>query len=59
MTTLEPARAAQDARRRTAAPKLILATTFMGIFLLNLNSMAVNVALPGIGRTFGGSTAGL
>ena len=59
MTTLEPARAAQDARPRTAAPKLILATTFMGIFLLNLNTMAINVALPGIGRTFGGSTAGL
>ncbi|MGW3813482.1 MFS transporter [Streptomyces sp. NPDC005046] len=59
MTTLEPARASQDARQRTAAPKLILATTFMGIFLLNLNTMAMNVALPGIGRTFGGSTAGL
>ncbi|MFG1867289.1 MFS transporter [Micromonospora arborensis] len=59
MTTLEPARASRDARQRTAAPKLILATTFMGIFLLNLNTMATNVALPGIGRTFGGSTAGL
>ncbi|MFG2723325.1 MFS transporter [Streptomyces sp. NPDC048416] len=59
MTTLEPARASQDARQRTAAPKLILATTFMGIFLLNLNTMAMNVALPGVGRTFGGSTAGL
>jgi len=31
----------------------------MGIFLLNLNTMAMNVALPGIGRTLGGSTAGL
>ena len=31
----------------------------MGIFLLNLNTMAMNVALPGIGRTFGGSIAGL
>ena len=59
MTTLEPARASQAARQRTAAPKLILAATFMGIFLLNLNTMALNVALPGIGRTFGGSTAGL
>lgn len=59
MTTLERARASQDARQRAAAPKLILATTFMGIFLLNLNTMAMNVALPGIGRTFGGSTAGL
>jgi MFS transporter, DHA2 family, methylenomycin A resistance protein len=31
----------------------------MGTFLLNLNTMSVNVALPGIGRAFGGSTAGL
>lgn len=31
----------------------------MGIFLLNLNSMAMNVALPGIGRALGGSTVGL
>ncbi|MGV9772834.1 MFS transporter [Streptosporangium sp. NPDC003464] len=59
MTPLAPVRASQDARRRTAAPKLILATTFMGIFLLNLDAMAMNVALPGIGRAFGGSTAGL
>ncbi|MCP2341437.1 MFS transporter [Actinomadura rupiterrae] len=59
MTTVEPARVAQDARHRTAGPKLILATTFMGIFLLNLSSMAMNVALPGIGRDLGGSTAGL
>ncbi|MGW0449858.1 MFS transporter [Streptosporangium sandarakinum] len=42
-----------------AAPKLILATTFMGIFLLNLDAMAMNVALPGIGRALGGGTAGL
>ncbi len=59
MTTLEPVRASQDAPRRTAAPKLILATAFMGIFLLNLDAMAMNVALPGIGRALGGSTAGL
>ncbi|MFF0248448.1 MFS transporter [Streptosporangium sandarakinum] len=59
MTPLAPARAAQGARRRTAAPKLILATTFMGIFLLNLDAMAMNVALPGIGRALGGGTAGL
>ncbi|MDL4776736.1 MFS transporter [Actinomadura xylanilytica] len=59
MTTPAPARASQDARQRTAAPKLILATTFMGIFLLNLDAMAVTVALPGIGRALGGGTAGL
>lgn len=51
MTTVEPARA--------AAPKLILAATFMGIFLLNLDAMAMTVALPGVGRDFGGGTAGL
>ncbi|MGW0058550.1 MFS transporter [Streptosporangium sandarakinum] len=59
MTPLAPARASQGARRRMAAPKLILATTFMGIFLLNLDAMAMNVALPGIGRALGGGTAGL
>ncbi|MET7334543.1 MFS transporter [Nonomuraea sp. NPDC005650] len=59
MTTPAPARAPQDARRRPATPKLILATTFMGIFLLNLDAMAMNVALPGIGRAFGAGTAGL
>lgn len=59
MTNVAPSRASQDARGRTAAPKLILTTTFMGIFLLNLDSMAMTVALPGIGRALGGSTAGL
>ncbi|TCC02823.1 MFS transporter [Kribbella soli] len=59
MTPLAPARVSQYARQRTAAPKLVLATTFMGIFLLNFNAMAMNVALPGIGRAFGGSMAGL
>ncbi|MGK5557296.1 MFS transporter [Actinomadura kijaniata] len=59
MSTLAPGRASRDARRRTAAPKLVLATAFLGIFLLNLDAMAVNVALPAIGRAFGGGTAGL
>ena len=59
MSTVAPVRASQDARQRAAAPKLILVATFMGIFLLNLNAMAMNVALPGIGRAFGASTAGL
>jgi DHA2 family methylenomycin A resistance protein-like MFS transporter len=47
------------APQRTAGPKLVLATAFLGIFLLNLDSMAMNVALPRIGREFGGSTAAL
>ncbi|MGI5170698.1 MFS transporter [Spirillospora sp. CA-253888] len=59
MSTPAPARTAQDARRRKAAPKPVLAAAFMGVFLLNLDAMAVNVALPGIGRDFGGGTAGL
>jgi len=59
MTTLAPARASQNGRQRSAAPKLILLATFLGIFLLNLGAMAMTVALPGIGRALGGSTAGL
>ncbi|GGQ01988.1 MFS transporter [Streptosporangium pseudovulgare] len=59
MTPLAPVRASQGARRRTAGPKLILATTLMGAFLLNLDAMAMSVALPGIGRALGGGTAGL
>ncbi|MFI6522305.1 MFS transporter [Spirillospora sp. NPDC050679] len=59
MTTPALARTPQDVRRNPAAPKLVLATTFTGVFLLNLDAMAVNVALPEIGRTFGGGTAGL
>ncbi|NKE62938.1 MFS transporter [Lentzea sp. PSKA42] len=54
MTTLVP-----EVRRQAAGPKLVLATAFLGIFLLNLDSMAMNVALPSIGREFGGSTAAL
>jgi MFS transporter, DHA2 family, methylenomycin A resistance protein len=59
MTNFAPARPAQGARPRTAAPKLILAITSMGIFLLNLDAMAVTVALPQIGQAFSSSTAGL
>ncbi|MEU0884873.1 MFS transporter [Lentzea sp. NPDC005914] len=46
-------------RTAPARPKLVLATAFLGIFLLNLDSMAMNVALPGVGRELGGSTAAL
>ncbi|MFF0307823.1 MFS transporter [Streptosporangium sp. NPDC004379] len=59
MTSIAPARAPRGARRRTAAPKPILAAALMGTFMLNLDAMAMNVALPGIGRTLGGGTAGL
>ncbi|MET9626876.1 MFS transporter [Lentzea sp. NPDC006480] len=53
MTTLLTARPAP------ASSKLVLATAFLGIFLLNLDSMAMNVALPAVGREFGGSTSAL
>ncbi|GGU14646.1 MFS transporter [Lentzea flava] len=52
MTTLAPP-------HQTAGPKPVLATAFLGIFLINLDSMAMNVALPRIGLEFGGSTAAL
>ncbi|KJK43814.1 MFS transporter [Lentzea aerocolonigenes] len=53
MTTLFTTRPAP------ASSKLVLATAFLGIFLLNLDSMAMNVALPAVGREFGGSTSAL
>jgi len=37
----------------------ILLTALLGFFMLSLDSTAVNVTLPGIQRSLGGSTAGL
>jgi MFS transporter, DHA2 family, methylenomycin A resistance protein len=36
-----------------------LAMALLGFFMISLDATAVNVALPAIGRTFGGATAGL
>ncbi|SRR6266849_1663888 len=44
---------------RPASSAQILVAALLGFFLLSLDATAVNVALPGIGRTLGGTTAGL
>ena len=54
-----------DARRRllpsveSGRPGLVLVAALLGFFMMALDATAVNVALPGIGRSLGGSTAGL
>jgi MFS transporter, DHA2 family, methylenomycin A resistance protein len=41
------------------AARITLAAALLGFFMISLDATAVNVALPAIGRTFGGTTAGL
>jgi MFS transporter, DHA2 family, methylenomycin A resistance protein len=52
------ARASTEQRPATTGTIVLLAS-LLGFFMLSLDSTAVNVALPGIERTLGGSTAGL
>jgi len=41
------------------APGAVLLVALLGFFMISLDATAVTVALPAIGRTFGGTTAGL
>lgn len=41
------------------ATRAVLAVALLGFFMISLDATAVNVALPAMGRTFGGTTAGL
>jgi MFS transporter, DHA2 family, methylenomycin A resistance protein len=45
--------------RQGRAGAIVLVAALLGFFMLSLDSTAVNVALPGIERDLGGSTAGL
>ncbi len=44
---------------RRVPSAVILGAALLGFFVIGLDASAVNVALPAIGRTLGGSTAGL
>jgi predicted MFS family arabinose efflux permease len=41
------------------AARITLTAALLGFFMISLDATAVNVALPAIGRTLGGTTAGL
>ena len=48
-----------EQRAPVSAGATVLLASLLGFFMLCLDATAVNVALPGIGRTLGGTTAGL
>ena len=46
-------------RRHSASPRLLLGAALLGFAVIALDASAVNVALPAIGHSLGGTTAGL
>lgn len=59
--TVRPAAPAPAAPRPAAAanPRRVLAAAVFGFFLVGLDALVVNVALPAVGRGLGGGLAGL
>ncbi len=53
------ARPAETAGPASATARATLVMALLGFFMISLDATAVNVSLPAIGRTFGGTTAGL
>ena len=51
--------AARQAERTEPAAGAVLLVALLGFAMISLDATAVNVALPAMGRTFGGTTAGL
>jgi len=49
----------REPSRTAPAPGAVLLVALLGFFMISLDATAVTVALPAIGRTFGGTTAGL
>src|SRR3984957_182202 len=54
-----PAGVSQDRCPEKRSSGLVLTAALLGFAMINLDATAVNVALPAIGRSFGGATPGL